>query len=1383
MTMMSQSRLDRIRALRGEMATGPSRYDRLRQEVTESRISEAASQIDDATIKMFQDDAIARGGVAIDPNELRMTLARRKVLGQSTGSAPMGQGTPEATSSWGVAGRAAVDNAGGTVGGVLGGVGLGALGGSALGPLGTIGGALVGGVAGAFGGNQVQEAVENRVLTPEQKMAFDAQLGIDAQQRPIAAFAGGTLPQLAFARPSVSNLRSAAGIVSGASRTPQSLSAAANVIGGAAVGGGTELAQQVATGEYDIGRLAMSTAAGGLLSEPTRLGRAVGIPATPRYDASAETISPAAQPKAATSPAIDIPQTLADIAPVTPAVEPTAIAQTTPVDPTPVPQVFEPWQNRIKTAGEKLGMQVEFVDGPEGSAAAFTREGGKSIVRISRDSKAAKTSPEYVVAHEWAHSLSPEETAGLTQAFGEEAIRQAGEKYAQQAAGLMPEVANRAVADPSLSRAEAIATLVAENAKKSGFWSALAGESGTLSSSVDRFRQMMVATGLSSKATRAVSAAIKKAATTEASAPVTPQAPDAPLFSPDVAAKSVAKDVTDTVSSVAGRAGKVGKYMYDVAFTPLMSRLEQGGPVSQAVANTMRGAQDDAAKYRGRFNKFADAALEAVSFKRSPVKNAVVKALDEPKLVAAGVGSDGKKIEAYRSRWKDAAEGKIRLNDKRADKAVDAYRGLIKETGKAAEESGLMIEVDGKKSRFVTSSSDKTMRLTHPELWQAVQDFTPRGRQMIRAAADAIGMSNQTNPEEAKKMAYSLFNAMSEASSKEFSTKPLTATIGMEHGRTIEMMPDFIVFEIDGEKVQFNLLRSSFADNVSRINEKVPDRLALVGRIGSDDMEGQIREKRAALAGENSSAARMFDEVIRSASGIPTTYERPLIEKTLPGHELHSVSRMGGATIDLVKKMGLSLSAAANLPEPVALTRTLAGNRRFVRALSDLTTNREGTLRALSEIGAITYNPMIVGAENVVADSALGSKHVEFVVKALKMISGGIDTLTRRSNEFTEAIAAAAGYRMAQDLASGNSVARDRIRLKMLRFSEKEIELLMSGTLPPDHKLFNAVATRFAKESVGSNVKAADMSAAAQSKAFNSVFWFTRYPLMITERVGRLAATIISEAASGDPKRMASAGIIAADFGVGVAVATAGALALRTLLSEGTDSVQAEANRVVGQAKEGRILKLLSTIGMAYVGGPFLTAVDMAGKGRLEQIENLSQPITKAVDIVNFMFGNDRYTNRSFPERIEMLIKSNLAMSRPIVDSLAVIGIAHDGRKMRAANRQFYKFLEDQGIKTLSGASQTTEFSAAVRKAREFIDAGQIKEARMALLEAGKEVGEDGQPKGLEAAKQSLRRMKTLQRIPRDLRDTLVPKLKAQIGERQYELLQSRDRLIDMLAR
>ncbi len=981
MTMMSQSRLDRIRALRGEMATGPSRYDRLRQEVTESRISEAASQIDDATIKMFQDDAIARGGVAIDPNELRMTLARRKVLGQSTGSAPMGQGTPEATSSWGVAGRAAVDNAGGTVGGVLGGVGLGALGGSALGPLGTIGGALVGGVAGAFGGNQVQEAVENRVLTPEQKMAFDAQLGIDAQQRPIAAFAGGTLPQLAFARPSVSNLRSAAGIVSGASRTPQSLSAAANVIGGAAVGGGTELAQQVATGEYDIGRLAMSTAAGGLLSEPTRLGRAVGIPATPRYDASTETISPAAQPKTA-SLAIDIPQTLADIAPVTP-VEPATIAQTTPVDPTPVPQVFEPWQNRIKTAGEKLGMQVEFVDGPEGSAAAFTREGGRSIVRISRNSKAAKDSPEYVVAHEWAHSLSPEETAGLTQAFGEEAIRQAGEKYAQQAAGLMPEVANRAVADPSLNRAEAIATLVAENAKKSGFWSALAGESGTLSSAVDRFRQMMVATGLSSKATRAVSAAIKKAAKTEVpvtpEVSVTPQAPDAPLFSPDVAAKSVAKDVVDIVLSVVGRVGKVGKYMYDVAFTPLMSRLEQGGPVSQAVANIMRGVQDDAAKYRGRFNKFADAALEAVSFKRSPVKNAVVKALDEPRLVAAGVGSDGKKIEAYRSRWKDAVEGKIRLNNKWADKAVDAYRWLIKETGKAAEESGLMIEVDGKKSRFVTSSSDKTMRLMHPDLWNIIQDQTPRGREMLQAVVDGIAASNKASPDEARKMAYALFNAMAESASKEFSTKPVTATIGMEHGRTIEMMPDFVVAEIGGEKVQINVLRSAFADNVSRIKDKVADRLALVGRLGSDDLEGQIGSVRKALAAEDASSAKFFDEVVRSASGIPTTYERPLIEKTLPGHELHSVSRMVGATIDLVKKMGLSLSAAANLPEPVALTRTLAGNRRFVRALSDLITNREGTLRALSEIGAITYNPMIVGAENVVADSALGSKHVEFV--------------------------------------------------------------------------------------------------------------------------------------------------------------------------------------------------------------------------------------------------------------------------------------------------------------------------------------------------------------------------------------------------------------------
>lgn len=1413
MTMMSQSRLDRIRAIRGEMATGPSRYDRLRQEVLQTRIGEAASQIDDATVKMFQDDAISRGGVAIDPNELRMTLATRKVLGQSTGSAPMSQGTPEMASTLGAAGRAAVDNVGGTVGGVLGGVGLGALGGSAVGPIGTIVGAVAGGLAGAYGGNEVQNAVEERVLTPEQRMAFENRLAADAQQRPIAAFAGGTLPQLAFARPSVSNLRSAAGIASGASRTPQSLSAAANVIGGAAVGGGVELAQQAATGQYDLGRLAMSTAAGGLLSEPTRLGRAVGIPATPRerFDAGSEMVAPSqAEPAAPVMPSFE-PQTFADIAPViTVGADGSATAVvndpsgftslrvgkgSSDIDPQTFVQdwanrtsqsqtvidAYEPWQMKIKNAGDKLGMQVEFVDGPEGSAAAFTREGGKSVVRVSRGSQAAKINPEYVVAHEWAHSLSPEETATLTTAFGEEAIRKAGEKYAQQAAGLMPDVANRTVADPSVYRAEAIATLVAENAKKSGFWSAIAGESGALASSVDRFRKLMVDTGLSSKATRAVSNALKKATAkpVETATPVQAE----PLFSPDVAAKSSLREAGDVAVSGAKNVGQLGKYGYDVLFTPLMSRLEQGGPQSKTVATVMRGAQDDANKYRGRFNRYADEAIAAVAYKRSPLRNAVVEALDEPKLVASGTGSDGKKIEVYRARWKDAAEGKVNIGNKNADKAVKAYQGLIKETGKASEEAGLMIEVDGKRSRFVTSQSAKTMRLMHPDLWNIVQDQTPRGREMLRAVVDGIAAANKSDPDEARHLATALFNTMSESASKEFSTKPVTATIGMEHGRTIENMPDFIVTNIGGKPVQINLLRSAFADNVGRIRDKVADRLALVGRLGSDDIDNQIRSVRKKLEAEDTASAGLFDEVVRSASGIPTSYERPLIEQTRPGHELHNVSRMGGAAIELVKKMGLSLSAAANLPEPVALTRTLAGNRRFIRAISGLMTDRKGTLRALSEIGAITYNPMIVGAENVAANSALANKHVELVVKSIKMISSGIDSLTRLSNEFTETIAAAAGHQMARDLAAGNAVARDRIRLKMLRFSEEQINQLMSGNLPPDHKLFNAVATRFAKESVGSNVKAADMSAASQSKAFNSVFWFSRYPLMITERVGRLAATIVSEAASGDAKRMASAGIIAADFGVGVAAATAGALALRTMISDGTDSVEAEARRIKGQVQDGRVLKLLSTIGMAYVGGPFLTAVDMAGKGKLEQIENLSQPITKAVDIVNFMFGNDRYTNRSFPERVEMLIKSNAAMSRPVMDSLAMIGITHDSRQMRAANKQFYKFLEDQGIKTLAGASQTTEFSAAVRKAREFIDSGDIAKAKEALFEAGKEIGEDGQPRGLEAAKQSLRRMKTLQRIPRDLRDKLVPKLRQQIGERQYELLQSRDRLIDMLSR
>lgn len=215
-----------------------------------------------------------QGWSKVDPTQLPPGLANSND-GWQKSNPPPGL-TPDQSSTLGSfargAERAALPTAGGLAAfgpGFAGGATLGGMVGGPFAPItGAVGG-LIGGAATSLGAgyvvnkaqdyllNQFPETAKALGLSPEQQQA-------DVQQHPIASELGQLAPQALALRPSLKNLMSAKGLVKAGM--------------GAVIGGGQEAASEYAqTGELNPTNIALNAAAGGLLNEPTALGKRLGL--------------------------------------------------------------------------------------------------------------------------------------------------------------------------------------------------------------------------------------------------------------------------------------------------------------------------------------------------------------------------------------------------------------------------------------------------------------------------------------------------------------------------------------------------------------------------------------------------------------------------------------------------------------------------------------------------------------------------------------------------------------------------------------------------------------------------------------------------------------------------------------------------------------------------------------------------------------------------------------------------------------------------------------------------------------------------------------------------------------------------------------------------
>lgn len=164
--------------------------------------------------------------------------------------------------------------------GLYAGAQAGALGGSLAGPVGSVLGAIGGGLAGGYGAGKLQEAALER-FAPEAV----AEMQRAQTDQPVFSYLGGFAPNALALRPSLGGLKGLTAPLMSMERdamraafTPAAVNVGANVAG-ATAGQLVDLAQG---GEFSAPRFAADVALGSLFSDPTRIGRRLGLqPLTP----------------------------------------------------------------------------------------------------------------------------------------------------------------------------------------------------------------------------------------------------------------------------------------------------------------------------------------------------------------------------------------------------------------------------------------------------------------------------------------------------------------------------------------------------------------------------------------------------------------------------------------------------------------------------------------------------------------------------------------------------------------------------------------------------------------------------------------------------------------------------------------------------------------------------------------------------------------------------------------------------------------------------------------------------------------------------------------------------------------------------------------------
>ncbi|MFI4881809.1 MAG: hypothetical protein ACIAQU_04410 [Phycisphaerales bacterium JB064] len=841
---------------------------------------------------------------------------------------------------------------------------------------------------------------------------------------------------------------------------------------------------------------------------------------------------------------------------------------------------------------------------------------------------------------------------------------------------------------------------------------------------------------------------------------------------------------------------KLGRELLQANTMPILDRLGskapkgKGGEATRAFVEKAKAATDEANQNVRRIKaEIIDPVAKRLNTgnpAKAPVAMRARAELEHLELLAEVDG-----VKAYETRGQRLIEGHEPEDGfgKIGRQYKQTYNRAYKETGRIMEESGLEIEVIGKDGKpelvpFKQQGDPKWVRNFSPDLIHALMQGGEFGREVVIAVSKVLAKANKGD--EAVGEWTRIAKAIEDSyRGGQTDTGKIIRTVNAEHIRTIDRMPAVIRFMHDGEMRTVHLLETDPVRQLNTMAEKAAGRAAVAKHIGYERSTGYGREKsladmRESIKGETQAGGvRLYDETMRSLSGLPLSQHMRMQWEA--GGRAESTAKVLRSMFGALRAFGLSAAFIPNMLEPVGLGRVQFGNKRFVQALATLVTHPRALVEEMRRDGVLDIDrPQWYGRSRSLTE---GDDLGNFGIISESMINSvarAFGQPTKMANGFAAVMAGAMGRQMEIDLRNGRATWMDKARLKIMGFSDAQIEQMASGTAPD--ALYKSLLSRSARYVTGSGSKPHELSMAANTPEYRAVLWFDHWRQHIFNRTGRILAAMLGPG-STKPERAAAA-IMAADLGIGAATAGLGGIWLKALLFGGVDGLETEWNRskqeLSGEEGAAAVGRFFARTFEAYFGGPMYSAgISVMDDGATsEDLLRASGGLGASFDLFNFFTGQGRYAHLPLHEQTDLLLRSRTPLYRGMSDWLAAHALGDDNPAYDAAKREVYRYLRDHDLISSVQASEAGEFTVGMRRARRFIMAGEYEKAREAMIDAAQSDG-----RNWDQVRQSLLGMRILPRIPLQDRAKHLQAIRARLGEDGYARVLMHDRLLEAMAR
>lgn len=775
--------------------------------------------------------------------------------------------------------------------------------------------------------------------------------------------------------------------------------------------------------------------------------------------------------------------------------------------------------------------------------------------------------------------------------------------------------------------------------------------------------------------------------------------------------------------------------------TPMLERLDSlGGPVSRKVASEARQIDTDAVTMAGRIGPVVDKARQLAS---RAFRGGTTWIRGKEDVTPTAAISRLHSLEGI-----DKAEV-VQRAPEQAREMVDAiWEANTTAIGGLATEANVGFAPQGRIQRILTGRGMDIVREGGGKLWNRLVEGTAKANgKSIEETRDFFrefkAMLDDPSPDSAK------VDKIAQDFHREF-PKAITH---------VKSGPQWI-----------EVLVSDPVDYLKAATERTA-RAAAFRKVYPNTPEGRqaLVDAHKAVLAELPTASRKeeFNNLIKVLQG--HRLDTDLTTKTagIPG-EQEAMEGVSLVTRPLKASM-LSLSSLANAAETV-----IGGPAIFLKY--------KNIIPLLTRNPVRFYKQLEMGGLVDKATRNFAFNPIKPAQSVSRMVSEGIGRLTMNNfwNEVQE-YTGSGGARIFADRVRANDLtlgerADFESTLRAMGFRDK-FEDIAAGRDLEGLAQFEAQAAPFLS---AGRQRPATSSRLGNSRAFNALFWFHRYPQMVLNQARGILNNLIEDAQTKNPHHAYRDLKLASRF-LGFKAAQGALMTLIvTAVKEGGEGV-AQMIREAREAFGGFLWQVTANA----IGGPVTIANRIgqrASTGEDVAMEAIkaSAPVSSGIDLFNALAGKGRYNGLDAFETAAQFIQSKTPAIPAVRSAMGVVGLADDNPKLRAATTGFYRWARKQGYKWPEGRPKDARFTATMRQTvREMERGGEWQETLRKAMAVKTEAGQDAR----RSVQQSLQQRKILRnQFGGALSADEMDSLRSWVGEDNFQVLQQRDAMIDAVA-